>query len=238
MEGRISISPDGASISIAEMEAIFEKAGALYETIFRRLEFNEVISYTKGVGIDIGCGLNKIHSCAIGIDVRLGKKDFAYPYGANIKGSKGLESLALPWFCDDSLDFVFSSHCLEHFSDPRKATQESLRVLKPGGYLVFILPDMRYYPRKGERGANPDHEWDCCPEILVRIVKDVGGCDLVKIDTIHDKLKVVVLTERDRRIASHYGHQSLNFSFEAVFRKRRGCHADELGSDQPFQGDR
>ena len=29
----------------------------------------------------------------------------------------------------------------------------------------------------------------------------------------------VILTERDKQIAAHYGHKSLNFSFEGVFRK-------------------
>lgn len=219
MENKIAISPDGKSISIAEMEDIFEKAGESCETIFRRLEFNEVIKYTKGVGIDVGCGLNKIHSCAIGIDFRLGDKDFGYPFGANIRCPRNKKFLQLPWFPNESLDFVFSSHCLENFSDPRKTLQEMARVLKPAGYLVLILPDMRYYPKKGEEGANPDHEWDCYPENLVEMVKDVGNFEVIQMDTLHNKLKDVVLTERDRRIANHYGHNSLNFSFEGVFQK-------------------
>lgn len=220
MKNRIVISPDGKSISIAEMEDVFEKAGESYETIFRRLEFNEVIKYTKGVGIDVGCGLSKIHSCATGIDFRLGDKDFGYPFGANIQCPRNKEFLRLPWFTNESLDFVFSSHCFEHFSDLRKTLQEVIRVLKPAGYLVLILPDMRYYPKKGAEGANPDHEWDCYPETLVEIVKDTGNFEVIQSDTLHEKLKDVVLTERDRRIANHYGHNSLNFSFEGVFQKR------------------
>jgi len=82
---RVIISPEGKSLTISEMEGIFDKAGAVSETIFRRLEFNQVIQFTKGVGIDIGCGLNKIHSAAIGIDFQLGDKDYGYPFGANIK---------------------------------------------------------------------------------------------------------------------------------------------------------
>lgn len=220
MDNRIIISPDGKSISTNEMEDIFEKANASCETIFRRWEFNEVIKYTKGVGIDIGCGLNKIHSCAIGIDFRLGDKDFGYPFGANIIYSKSKEYLLLPWFSGGSLDFVFSSHCLEHFSNPRETIREASRVLKSGGYLVIILPDMRYYPKKGEERANPEHEWDCYPETLIKIVKDVGSFELVQIDTLHDKLKDATLTNRDTRIAKHYGHNCLNFSFEGVFQRR------------------
>lgn len=219
MTDRIIVSPDGESLSIGEMEDIFEKAGAENETIFRRLEFNQVMKYTKGVGIDIGCGLNKIHSCAIGIDFQLGDKDFGYPFGANIKVPKNKEYLSLPWFQSGSLDFVFSSHCLEHFSDPRETIREASSVLKSGGYLVIILPDMKYYPKKGEQGANPDHEWDCYPEALVDIVKNAGRFKVIQLDTLHDKLKDVELTPRDRQIARAYGHNSLNFSFEGVFQK-------------------
>lgn len=219
MEKAIVISPYGKSISISQMEDIFEKAGAPFETIFRRLEFNEVINYTKGIGIDIGCGLNKIHSSAIGIDAQLGAKDSGYAYGANIGGLPNKEYLNLPWFSDESLDFIFSSHCLEHFSDPLKSIKEMLRTLKIGGYLVIILPDDRYYPRKGEMGANPDHRMNFCPENLVKIVKQAGSCEVIQLDTFHSKLEGVALTERDKMIADHYGHKSLNFSFEGVFRK-------------------
>jgi len=221
MEQKVIISPDGKSISANEMEDIFERGGAYYETIFRRLEFNQVINYTKGVGVDIGCGLNKIHSCAIGIDFRLGDKDFGYPFGANIKCSRNNECLQLPFFSDECLDFAFSSHCLEHFSNPRKSIQEMLRVLKPGGNLVLILPDMRYYPRKGEAEANPDHEWDCSPSTLIEMVTAIGESELVQIDTLHNKLDDVRLTERDKKIQDYYNHSSLNFSFEGVFRKQQ-----------------
>lgn len=219
---KVIISPDGKSTTIKEMETLFERAGADYETIFRRLEFNEVIRYTKGVGIDIGCGLNKIHSAAIGIDFQLGEKDFGYPYGANIKCQKTEEFLELPWFSDESLDFVFSSHCLEHFSDPQRGLREMWRVLKPGGYLILILPDMRYYPRRDEKGANPDHKWDCYPEVFLQMMQNIGKFEVIQCNTLHNKLKGIPLTARDKKIAAYYGHISLAFSFEGVFRKTEG----------------
>lgn len=219
MTDRIIVSPDGKSLTIGEMEDIFDRAGAVNETIFRRLEFNQVIQYTKGIGVDIGCGLNKIHSSAIGIDFQLGDKDFGYPFGANIKVAKNKDRLLLPWFKDESLDFVFSSHCLEHFSKPSETIREIFRLLKPGGYLILILPDMRFYPKKGEARANPDHSWDCYPAVLVDIVNNVGRFKVVQLDTLHDKLKDVELTPRDRKIAHAYGHESLNFSFEGIFQK-------------------
>jgi len=215
----VIISPEGKSLTISEMEGIFDRVGAVNETIFRRLEFNQVIQFTKGVGIDIGCGLNKIHSAAIGIDFQLGDKDFGYSFGANIKVPKNKDWLPLPWFKDEFLDFVFSSHCLEHFSKPGETIREIFRLLKPSGYLVLILPDMRYYPKKGGPVANPDHEWDCYPQVVMDIVNSIAPFKIVQLDTLHSRLKGVELTLRDMRIAHKYGHETLNFSFEGVFQK-------------------
>jgi SAM-dependent methyltransferase len=41
---------------------------------------------------------------------------------------------------DNSIDFVVSSHSLEHFPDPIKALLEWGRVVRDGGYILLILP--------------------------------------------------------------------------------------------------
>ena len=41
---------------------------------------------------------------------------------------------------DDSVDFVLSSHLLQYLPDPIKAIKEWYRIVKPGGYIVFMLP--------------------------------------------------------------------------------------------------
>lgn len=58
-----------------------------------------------------------------------------------------------------SFDFLYSSHCLEHLRDPAVALDNWLRVVKPGGYLVFQIPDEDMY----EQGVwpsrfNTDHK--------------------------------------------------------------------------------
>ena len=60
----------------------------------------------------------------------------------------------------ESLDFVHSSHCLEHLVDPREGLAAWFRVLKPGGFLVVTVPDEDLY----EQGVFPsthnrDHKW-------------------------------------------------------------------------------
>jgi SAM-dependent methyltransferase len=41
---------------------------------------------------------------------------------------------------DNSVDFVISSHVIEHFPDPIKALKEWHRVVRPGGYIYVVAP--------------------------------------------------------------------------------------------------
>ena len=43
-------------------------------------------------------------------------------------------------FDDDHFDGVYCSHVLEHVAKDRRAIGEILRVLKPGGWAVFVVP--------------------------------------------------------------------------------------------------
>ena len=46
---------------------------------------------------------------------------------------------------DGRFDFVHSSHTLEHMQDARVALGNWARIVKPGGYLVIIVPDEDLY---------------------------------------------------------------------------------------------
>lgn len=61
---------------------------------------------------------------------------------------------------DDSLDFVHSSHCLEHLVDPRMGLRHWVRAVRPGGHVIVTVPDEDLY----EQGTfpstyNADHKW-------------------------------------------------------------------------------
>jgi ADP-heptose:LPS heptosyltransferase len=60
---------------------------------------------------------------------------------------------------NEQFDFVHSSHCLEHMVAPATALENWFRILKPGGYMIVLVPDEDMY----EQGVfpstfNPDHK--------------------------------------------------------------------------------
>jgi ubiquinone/menaquinone biosynthesis C-methylase UbiE len=54
------------------------------------------------------------------------------------------DTCALP-FADDYFDFVLGNAILHHIEDQKKAVEESVRVCKSGGYVVYIEPN-RFHP--------------------------------------------------------------------------------------------
>jgi predicted SAM-dependent methyltransferase len=119
----------------------------------------EMVKYTRGMGIDLGCGPQKVYPHFIGVDNNVDEHLFGIQCKPDVK-IKTAEDLSL--FGSQSLDFVFSSHLLEHidYNKVPKALKEWWRLIKPNGYLVLYLPDEDEYPKVGEEGANPDHKWN------------------------------------------------------------------------------
>lgn len=49
---------------------------------------------------------------------------------------------------DESFDFVYSSHCLEHVWDVREALKNWFRAVRVGGYLIIAAPHRDLYEKK------------------------------------------------------------------------------------------
>jgi ADP-heptose:LPS heptosyltransferase/SAM-dependent methyltransferase len=121
----------------------------------------EIVQYTRGTGLDIGCGPHKAFPHFIGVD---SKKDSAL-FGIEFTPDNVVEDASrLPQVPDGRLDFVFSSHLLEHIEDYAAALAEWWRTIKDGGHLVLYLPHRDLYPNIGQPGANIDHKHDFLPE--------------------------------------------------------------------------
>jgi SAM-dependent methyltransferase len=90
-------------------------------------------SILKGSGIDIGCGSDPVLAHVCKFDVEQG------------------DANRITQFVHEQFDFVYSSHCLEHMDEPRHALLEWWKLVKPGGHLIFIVPDEDLY----EQGVFP-----------------------------------------------------------------------------------
>lgn len=86
---------------------------------------------------------------------------------------------ALP-FEDASFDIVYSSNVLEHVENPSAVVSEAIRVLKPGGYLCFIVPNYGSW-WEGHYGVL----WiPHLPKFLAKVYVRLYGRDPSLIDTL------------------------------------------------------
>lgn len=150
-------------------------------------EFNvsHVEDFLKGVGLDMGCG-----SCPL----MLGDTyyvDISPQPLCEIQVSEGrfIQQDAVRYTHKEFVDFVFSSHMVEdlptedHIVECINGWAE--RLLKPGGYLVLLLPDMqggRY--ATVEDGGNPSHRVNVGRVFIGNIMSRLPLLKLVQIDTI------------------------------------------------------
>jgi ADP-heptose:LPS heptosyltransferase/predicted SAM-dependent methyltransferase len=136
----------------------------------------ELVQYTRGRGLDLGCGPSKAFPHFIGVDNYTDTQLF----GVEMKPDVVSNVTKLDVFGSASMDFVYSSHCLEHVQDYKSALKEWWRVVRPGGHLCLYLPHKEYYPNIGQPGSNPDHKHDFMPADIVDAMREVGAWDLVR----------------------------------------------------------
>lgn len=135
-----------------------------------------VIPYTRGHGLDVGCGMRKVWPGVIGVD----NNNVFSVTDADIR----MEGTDLSIFGEGSLDFIYSSHMLEDL--PPKMVPGVLAMwgskIKVGGYLVLYVPSANLYPLVGEPGANVDHKWNIYPGDIATILRDATDCGWTQVE--------------------------------------------------------
>lgn len=113
------------------------------KAIFSRLkDARYATRYFVGNGIDIGAGPDALGQYGEFFPLMKSCRAWDMPDG---------DAELLATVADASFDFVHSSHCLEHMRNVAVALDNWLRVLKPGGHLVCLVPDEDLY----EQGQFP-----------------------------------------------------------------------------------
>lgn len=113
----------------------------------QRIEENFYDLYMRGFGLDIGYrgagNFEPVIPTATGIDL----------------DTPGYDGKVLP-YPDQSQDFVYSSHMLEHVQEPIPVIRDWFRVLKQGGHLIITVPHRDLYEKKQTLPSrwNGDHK--------------------------------------------------------------------------------
>ncbi len=122
------------------------------KSIARRLaDPNFTARYFVGSGVDIG---GKPDPLALYVEM------FARLQAVRTWDLEDGDAQYMAGVDDDSIDFIHSSHCLEHLHDPKEGLRNWFRVVRPGGHLIVTVPDEDLY----EQGVFPstfnrDHKW-------------------------------------------------------------------------------
>ena len=103
--------------------------------------------------LNVGCG-NKFHKKWVNVDMYS-----KCPYVKSYNLLKGLP------FANDQFDVVYHSQVLEHFSKEKAPdfVKECFRVLKPGGIMRVVVPDLEnivneYIKHLNENIENPSRQ--------------------------------------------------------------------------------
>lgn len=121
------------------------------KSVFHKIKDSRYATrYIVGDGVDIGAGEDTIGQYYEFFPLMRSCRGWDLPDG---------DAQLMASVPDATFDFVHSSHCLEHMRDPKEALENWLRILKPGGHLVCLIPDEDLY----EQGVwpstfNDDHK--------------------------------------------------------------------------------
>lgn len=133
--------------------------------------------YLVGKGIDIGCGPDPILPDAFCWDLEQGDAQL-------------LEDLP-----DETFDYVFSSHCIEHMHSPLEALLNWWRVLRVNGYMVILAPDEDLYEQtcwpstynddhKTTWTIHKDKSWSVVSQNLIDLVRYLPGHKVHKLELL------------------------------------------------------
>lgn len=116
------------------------------------------VPYCVGNGIDIGSGGDPVVPSAIQMEL----PEEAYGSYNNYRVPKSViqwrsyrSVFDLP-FRDRVLDYVYSCHLIEDYLDWNLILREWVRVIRPGGFLVIVVPDKGKWQEAVSKGQPPN----------------------------------------------------------------------------------
>ena len=117
--------------------------------------------FIHGNGIEAGAGARPFPipataKCFYG-DIRDGEQLKAYFKADEVSIDGAIDAQTYVGIEDDSLDFVISAHVIEHLENPLGSIANGIRVLKPRGVHLLVVPDLRFTFDKHRQPTPLDH---------------------------------------------------------------------------------
>jgi len=144
--------------------------------------FREALKWCVGNGIDIGAGHWPLPN-SIPVD----------PYRGPGK------NLLLEKFEDNSLDYIFSSHCLEHIENWKDELNKWIRKLRINGIIFLYLPhpDCKIC-HPGSPFVEDGHKWIPTSQIVKEALIELS-CEIIKFDNGPDGMQSFFVSGRKNK---------------------------------------
>lgn len=108
-----------------------------------KMEAECLLPWFTGKGVDIGCGMRSIAKDVVRCD-----------FDKSVKPDVLCSGDKTP-FKDGEFDYVCSIHSFEHLKDAKTTLTEWLRIVKVGGIIGIVHPDIRYTKKQNPEVDNP-----------------------------------------------------------------------------------
>jgi len=128
----------------------------------------------EGNGIDIGCGDDPYSDTCKTFDINDG------------------DANKIDEYVHETFDWVYSSHCLEHMFDPFDAIKRWWKLVKPGGYMITVVPDEDLYEQGNFGRCNRDHKhsftiskrhsWSKVSVNVLDLIKAIPDVEVIKVE--------------------------------------------------------
>ncbi len=108
------------------------------------IEVSKFILNLHGIGIELGCGYTGVLRGNITVDI-----------DKKVPASICCNCTNLP-VKDNTFDYLIAMHILEHVKNPKDALLEWRRVIKKGGKIILVHPDVFYTGKQKSSDENLD----------------------------------------------------------------------------------
>ena len=148
----------GERVSRRKPENYYEMLGDDFDNFMSDYDVERRLHLIKGLypqaaagpSLEVGCGTGAVTTSLLDMATDLMVTDLSAMLAARVGRTHGIpwrdaDANSLP-FEDNSFGMVISSECVEHTPDPGLGIREMIRVVRPGGYVVFTTPNRLWYP--------------------------------------------------------------------------------------------